>query len=140
MKYAEKKFDLSLRETIQLGGVRSCAMAAQSILNQNEDVPSNAVLVVYVLPGTGQKTWGNTFFLPNKDDADDLYAYLNGNTSWNGIYEKYAISEELLSLYRKGRINEFVEKRQVLLLSRETTFIESIVLNNENALHPSTAD
>ena len=140
MKYAEKKFDLSLPETIQLGGVRSCAMAAQSILNQNEDVPSNAVLVVYVLPGTGQKTWGNTFFLPNKDDADDLYAYLNGNTSWNGIYEKYALSEELLSLYRKGRINEFVEKRQVLLLSRETTFIESIVLNNENALHPSTAD
>ena len=130
MEYTEDKFDLSLPDSIQLGGVRSCAMAAQSILNQNEDELTNASLMVYVLPGTGPKSWGNTFFLPQKKLADDIFAYLNGNTPWTQSYENYALSEETVSLYRNGKIKEFIEKRKCLLQAQELKFIESVVLNH----------
>ena len=65
-------------------------MAAQSILNQNEDELTNASLMVYVLPGTGPKSWGNTFFLPQKKLADDIFAYaqakaVNEGKKWDGF-------------------------------------------------------
>lgn len=140
MEYTEEAFDVSLPDTIQLGGVRSCAMAAQSILNQNDEVLANASLMVYVLPGTGPKTWGNTFFLPNKELADDIFSYLNGTTLWTQSYEKYALSEELVLLYRNGKIKEFVEKRQCLLQVRELKFIESVVFNHRISINHTTTD
>ena len=115
-------------------------MAAQSILSQNEDVLINATLMVYVLPGTGPKTWGNTFFLPNKEVADDIFAYLNGNISWDRSFEKYALSEESVFLYRNGNIKEFVEKRQCMLQTQELKFIESVVLNHGVSVNSPTVD
>ncbi|MGN1256039.1 MAG: hypothetical protein ACI4UA_02625, partial [Bacteroidaceae bacterium] len=140
MEYAEETFDVSLPDAIQLGGVRSCAMAAQSILNQNEEVPVNATLMVYVLPCTGPKTWGNTFFLSNKTTSEEIFAYLNGDASWDPSYEKYALSEECVSFYRNGQIKEFVEERQCLLQAQEIKFIESVVLNRGVSNNPTTAD
>ena len=111
-------------------------MAAQSILSQNEAELTNASLMVYVLPGTGPKSWGNTFFLPQKKLADDIFAYLNGNTPWSQSYEKYALSEESVSLYRNGKIKEFVEKRKCLLQAQEFQFIQSVVLNHGVSINP----
>ena len=111
-------------------------MAAQSILNQNEVELTNASLMVYVLPGTGPKSWGNTFFLPQKKLADDIFTYLNGNTPWTQSYENYALSEETLSLYRNGKIKEFIEKRKCLLQAQESKFIESVVLNHGVSINP----
>jgi hypothetical protein len=131
MDYVEKHFDVRLPDTIQLGGVRSCAMAALSILKEYKVVPSNATLIVYVLPDTGVKTWGNTFFLSNKNEGDILYAYLKGDAPWMDCYAGYALSEELLSLYREGKIPEFVERRQLLLQTMESHFIQTVVLSRD---------
>ena len=139
MDYSDENFDLALPDSIQLGGVRSCAMAAQSILSQKDEEMTNAYLMVYVLPGTGPKSWGNTFFLSKKELADEIFAFLKGNTPWCQSYEKYALSEEIVSLYRNGKTKEFVEKRKCLLQAQEKSFINSVVLNHGVSINLHTS-
>jgi hypothetical protein len=127
--YVDKDFNLTLTDSIQLRRARHCAMAAMYILHQYEVVPSNASLTVYVLPGTGEKKWGNTFFLLNKEESDELYAYLAGDYPWDDRFARYALSEDLLSLYRKGDYAEFIVKRQRLLRTLESHFIEALGLS-----------
>jgi hypothetical protein len=128
MDYVETDLNRALPDTIQLSGVRSCALAALSILRQYEKVPLNSVLTVYVLPNTGEKTWGNTFFLSGKNVAEELYAYLTGDSPWNEDYERFALSEDLLALFRRQEVSEFIKKRQTLLQRIESQFIKDVVL------------
>jgi hypothetical protein len=128
MDYVETDLNRALPDTIQLSGVRSCALAALSILRQYEKVPLNSVLTVYVLPNTGEKTWGNTFFLSGKNVAEELYAYLTGDSPWNEDYERFALSEDLLALFRRQEVSGFIEKRQSLLQRIESQFIRDVVL------------
>lgn len=127
IKYEKLKLNQNLPSKLYLGAVRTCGMAAISILKEEGNKNNNSFLVVYVLPNTGEKKWGNTFFLASKSESEDIISYLNSSQIWDNKYSKYALSEYLVHIYREGKIDLFIEQRQKLMLQFEKEYIQSIL-------------
>lgn len=126
VEYSDTDFDLTLPTRWRLNGVRACAMATVSILIQKGNLVPDANLYVFVLPDTGQKTWGNIFILPGRSEFDKILDFLNGSESWQEEYSQYALSEDLMIMYRHHQVEEFVRKRQILMQNQEKLFLDSL--------------
>ncbi len=127
INYSPEVFDMRLPERIQLGSVRSCAMAAISVLNQQISPESTAIFMVWVLPDTGPKTWGNTFFLTNKKDIESIEYFLNSDDAWDDKFSKYALSENIVISYRRGQIDKFLSERKALMLQQESSMLRNLL-------------
>lgn len=128
LDYGTLDFDLELPQTLRLSAVRTCAMAAVMILKGGGNLELGSYLDLFVLPETGEKTWGNTFFLSRSGESDKLLSYLNGTDPWDEQYGKYALSEELLALYRSQEMDRFVALRTSMMLGFESDYLRSIGL------------
>lgn len=133
INYLNDPFNLLLPEKIQLGSVRTCAMAATSIINQHISHCAKVTLEVYVLSDTGSKTWGNTFFLTDKDEIELIENFLNSNEAWDDKYSRYALSENIVRLYREGEVEKFLVERKSLMLRQESELLKKLLGNNHDS-------
>lgn len=118
----ERAWDTS----VSLGAVNTCCFVLSQL--SLKKIAHNANLISYVIPKTGKKRLFNTIWCVNKSQVKLLKSlFLGDKKISDDELVVFALDNEMISLYKLGKLNSFALKRMVKLVVNEKEYIKNVL-------------
>lgn len=111
---------------ISLGAVNTCCFALSQLRFKQHG--KNVQLLPFVIPKTGKKRVFNTVWCTSKNQVKILKSVFGGQkTLSDDDLENYGLNNEMLQLYRKEKMEDFVNERMKLLVFHEKQYVKYVL-------------
>ena len=115
---------------LRLGAVRSCSLMLSTILPPLTKKNSFKKLGFFIPTGMSrERKVGNAICYVNDRQKKQLRDFFMGNLAWDGTFEKFYLTEELMEAYFKGKYG-FFEKQRAKIIKEAEKYIVSTQVDN----------
>ena len=126
INYDEVQIERAWNTPVSLGAVNTCCFVLSQLSLRK--ISRNMSLIPYAIPKTGKKRLFNTIWCVNKSQLKLLKSLFLGNKECSDEeLQPFALDNEMLNLYQKGKIDDFATKRMVKLVVIEKQFIKEVL-------------
>lgn len=126
INYGEVQIERAWNTPVSLGAVNTCCFVLSQLSLRK--ISRNMSLIPYAIPKTGKKRLFNTIWCVNKSQLKLLKSLFLGNKECSDEeLQPFALDNEMLNLYQKGKIDDFATKRMVKLVVIEKQFIKDVL-------------